>query len=44
VDYVTRDAPEHKVERLLLADSSTTTSSLQQRGARSNRSTGQLTL
>ena len=38
VDYQSRDAPEHKVERLLLAESSLSASSLQQRGARANRS------
>ena len=38
VDYQSRDAPEHKVERLLLAESSLSASSLQQRGTRANRS------
>ena len=42
VDYQSRDAPEHKVERLLLAESSSSISSLQQRGARANRSAQQL--
>jgi cation diffusion facilitator family transporter len=37
-----RDAPEHKVERLLLAESSSSISSLQQRGARANRFAQQL--
>jgi cation diffusion facilitator family transporter len=42
VDYQSRDAPEHKVERLLLAESSSSVSSLQQRGSRANRSAQQL--